>query len=63
MAYQFDCELLVETGESVKVLHCDSGEEVWIPRSAVIEIDVDLDYVGTITVEDWVAREKGLTEG
>jgi len=59
--FEFDCTLVRETDSAILVLDHASEAEVWIPRSAVVSLDVDGETkVGTIEVEEWVAAKKGL---
>ena len=60
MSVTIDCTVKAETDNAIKVLHHDTGEELWLPLSQVDKIVRDRDGKGSITMTDWIARERGL---
>lgn len=60
MSYEFACTFVHETDNAVLVKDHASSEEVWLPLSAVLEMHKGARGEGTIEVEDWIARKKGL---
>lgn len=66
MSYSLACRFLHETDAACCILDPASGEEIWLPFSTVLERHGKQDThgrftgEGTIVMEDWVARKKGL---
>lgn len=56
-AHALDCRFVRETERAICVVDLETGEELWFPKSTVIEEDRD---GGTILVERWIAEQKGL---
>lgn len=52
------CERLRETDEAIQV-EID-GVDCWFPLSTVEEMHFDGREIGTIVVEEWIAKKKGL---
>lgn len=60
MPYEFACTFVHETDNAVLVRDPASDEEIWIPLSAVVSMHRNVRGEGTIEIEDWIARKKGL---
>ncbi len=57
---EFTGEIKHDTGSAILVIVEDTGEEVWIPRSQVEEIESGNSVISTIIVKEWIAKEKGI---
>lgn len=56
---EVDVEVLRETMSAILV--SDGGkQEVWIAKSQIIDGDPEVGKHVTITIPEWIAREKGL---
>jgi len=60
---EISCSFLRATARAVLIE--DGNDEVWIPRSQIIDSDKDIDSLEredefTITIPQWLADEKGL---
>ena len=63
MAVEIEVTVLYETDKAFKVLVHDSREEVWLPKSQIVESVSDALVVGesgTLSITDFIAAEKGL---
>lgn len=63
MAVEIEVTVLHETDKAFRVMVHDSKEEIWLPKSQIIESVSDALEVGdtgTLTVTDFIAAEKGL---
>ena len=52
-----------ETNSAYLFQDLGTGEEVWIPRSCVIEMDIsggDGDETYDVVITKWIAEQKGL---
>lgn len=56
-----DIEVLIvhRTEKAVLVKDTEDGEGIWLPLSQV-EVSGDPGQIGTVTVPEWVAQERGL---
>lgn len=48
-----------QTDKAVLVAADEDAEDVWLPLSQV-EVDGDVGTVGTVTMPEWLAQERGL---
>lgn len=65
MSITIDCEFLAETDNAIRVLCIDIDEKVWFPFSHVEKIERKQggkggNATGSITVTDWIARQRGF---
>lgn len=66
MSYELACLFKNETDAACLIVDPASGEEIWLPLSTVISRHGRQDHhgkfrgEGTIIMEDWIARQKGL---
>lgn len=60
MSITIDCEFLAETDKAVRVLCIDIDERVWFPLAHVEKMVKDSKGKGSITVTDWIARQRGF---
>lgn len=63
MAVSVDVVLLRETDKAVLVMVKESREEIWLPRSQIIDSESDTlepGQAGELCITDWIAKEKGL---
>ena len=60
----YEIEKVSVIAATSKALLCDiDGEEVWIPKSQIIEDESEVwdeDDEGTLVITEWIAKEKGL---
>lgn len=60
--------MVVKTTDAALLVQVDGHEDpVWIPKSQIddtseIDDQADPEDIGTLTIPEWLAREKGLTE-
>lgn len=60
MPYAFECRFVKATATAVLVEHLESGEEVWVPLSLVVELDAVEGKNGVISIRSWFARKLGI---
>lgn len=60
MSHTIQCTVKTETEKALLVVDHDTGDQVWLPLSQVDKIVRDRDGKGSVTMTDWIAREKGL---
>lgn len=64
MAVTVDVVILRETEKAVLVMVQESQQEIWLPKSQIIESNSDAvevaDEVKSICITDFIAKEKGL---
>lgn len=66
MTYELACHFVTETDNACLIIDPASGEEIWIPFSQVEgrkgkrAANGHFSGEGTITMTDWIARQKGL---
>ena len=58
-----DVEEIVRETEAAFLLRLESGEEVWMPKSQIADWNelLEGDQNCTVSVTEFIAREKGLT--
>lgn len=49
-----------KSGLATMIIEEATGEEHWIPNSAIEDIETDDSVVSTIYIKEWIAREKGI---
>lgn len=61
MSEEYEVDVEVVKAATVKAILCIiDGDEVWIPRSQIVEGDVDgVGDAGSMIIQAWLAREKG----
>lgn len=60
-SFRLECQRERETDEAIQVTDAATGEMIWFPLSTVLEMHFDRNEQGSIVVEEWIARKKGLT--
>ena len=60
MGVEIEVTVLRETDKALLVMITESKEEIWLPRSQVVEGEIAVGDSGSLTITDWIAREKGL---
>lgn len=57
---EFTDEIKHRTGRATLIIEEATGEEHWIPDSAIEEIEAGESLISTIIVKEWIAKEKGI---
>lgn len=66
MSFELACKFVHETDNACLIVDPASGEQLWIPMSQVLERhgkqkpNGHFTGEGTIVMEDWIAKQKGL---
>lgn len=58
---EIDVDRFVRETEKALLVEID-GEQHWLPKSQLLDIDSDDNESGTVTVRHWLAVEKGLVD-
>ncbi len=57
---EFTGEIKHKTDLATMIVEEETGEEHWIPNSAIEEIESGDSVISTIIVAHWIAKEKGI---
>lgn len=49
-----------ESDKAIQVTSAETGEVMWLPLSQVESIERETDGTGSITMTQWIAKQKGL---